>query len=265
MAGKLKSRGQTYWGLAVGFIVCICCMAACQGAENGQGTLPAETMGAEVTVASATATSGPTPSTTPIAPITAGFPLQPGATWVYSHTAYFGTATSTYIITETVMSLEIRDAYWIAEMARQWQPVAGTLKEADVSGLDVPHHWYIFDLPNVYHQRLALDLGEVENAWLEYRLPMDAYASWYPDPGQRQAGATGFAGQRRVEEVGVMVVPAGTFANCFLLFTGFNNGPTRDWFCEGVGLVERQFDHQGTSYGYHTILINMGTAVEPNP
>jgi hypothetical protein len=50
-------------------------------------------------------------------------------------------------------------------------------------------------------------------------------------------------------------LPAGSFDHCFQLVTPYNNGGVRQAFCSGVGFVQEQFDHIGTSFGYQMTLI----------
>ena len=66
-----------------------------------------------------------------------------------------------------------------------------------------------------------------------------------PAPGTR--GAFGPVDKR---------TPTGDFENCFEILTSYVSGGTVSWFCLGVGLVSAEYDHQGTPYGYRTVLID---------
>ncbi|KAA3653562.1 MAG: hypothetical protein DWQ04_35155 [Chloroflexi bacterium] len=184
------------------------------------------------------------------------FPLQLGNSWIYSHTAYFGEEIATYLITDTVKDARTNGNYYIAEMGRDWKQVSGTLASDDVYGLGVNQYWYIVDGLQVYVQLNQLDLSTVESSWLEYIFPLDnSIGSWYPSGEQRSSEYVGFSGHRRIYSLVDMKVPAGEFRKCPYILTFYNNGRNEDWFCPGIGLVARKFDHQGTKYGYHTNLV----------
>lgn len=238
----------------------------------------------------AQATVTPAPVSNPVPE----FPLIPGQTWVYSSTEYttlrtegkvtedeqadyyyiddeFGLKliTATFKITDTVVSTAVQDNYFVAQLSSEQSFISATIDLDELATYgDINNYWgplnnletfwYVISGTQVFRQDV-LDLTAVENSFLEYIFPLSDFSSWYPDPGQRQAEAIGFAGHRRIDPgVGFVniSVPGGDFEDCALVFSGFNPGSVFQYFCSGIGVVSEKYDHIGTRFGYETVLTN---------
>jgi hypothetical protein len=177
--------------------------------------------------------------------------------------------TATYRITETVVNTQIHEAYFAAQMVRDKALVTSSVNLESLIGLDWGNwyagggnkreiYWYIISGTNVYLQ-YSLDFSKIESAWLEYIFPLSENI-WYPDGEQRRmipdvrAGPN--SGKRGAGGPVKKHLPAGEFNNCFDILTIYLSGGTIDWFCQNIGFVGREFDHQGTSYGERTVLVD---------
>jgi hypothetical protein len=220
------------------------------------------------------ALAAPSPEPPPALPLfdkpLPDFPLNLGATWVYSATHYdtYGTEriTATYIITETIVATQTRPPYFAAELVRDTRIItfsdylAGKEWEAYyLAGRgETISFWYVLSGTRVYQQN-ELDWPKIEagEASLEYIFPLSADLLWYPDPQQR-AEFLNFEllpGLRAVSGPVEREVPAGRFQDCFEIVTYFNGGSPVSWFCPGIGVVESQYHHVGTPFGNTTVLI----------
>jgi hypothetical protein len=206
----------------------------------------------------------------PIDPL-AEFPLELGSTWVYSATHYdtFETdrITATYRITETVIETQTEPPLSAAKIERTTTLLTTS---ANLSGIDwqefylagpgsVISFWYIGHENRLYRQD-ALDWAAVraDAASLEYIFPLTTGERWYPDPNQR-ANVPNFQigpGTRTVNGPLAVHVPAGDFENCYELRTFYNGGSPVSWVCPGLGVVESRFDHAGTPFGNHQVLLS---------
>lgn len=177
--------------------------------------------------------------------------------------------TATFKITDTVMSTAVQNNYFVAELTSEQAFISATIDLDELATYgDINNYWgplnstetfwYVISGTQIFRQDF-LDLTAVEDSFLEYVFPLSDFSSWYPDPTQRQANMTGFAGHRRIDPGAGFVnisVPAGDFEDCALIFTGFNSGPVFQYFCSGIGVVSEKYDHRGTMYGHETVLIN---------
>lgn len=202
-------------------------------------------------------------------------PLRQGNTWVYSAT-YYDTfhqttrITATYQITETVTHTEIHPSYFIAMVVQEKSMMDSSI---DLDKLDPNWHlyyldgkdgtktyWYAISGTQVYRQESRLDFSTIESSWLEYVFPLSEKTRWYPDPEQRKLFSDidigPSSGLRVVSETTDQHVPAGDFTNCREIRTIYLSGGTRQWFCAGIGIVSREYDHMGTPLGHKVLLIH---------
>jgi hypothetical protein len=273
----------------MGGMVTACRTATAPSRTSVAPTQPAATP-TQLTLTPTQATAPPTPVSNSVPEL----PLIPGQTWVHSSTEYttlrtegkiaedeqgdyyyiedaFGLKliTATFKITNTVVSTAVQNNYFVAQLSSEQAFVSATIDLDELATYgDINNYWgllnsaatfwYVISGTQVFRQDF-LDLTAVEDSFLEYVFPLSDFSGWYPDPGQRQAEAIGYAGHRMVDPgVGFVniSVPAGDFEDCALIFTGFNSGPVFQYFCSGIGVVSEKYDHRGSRFGYETVLTN---------
>jgi|GEM_PF-1635808 len=189
------------------------------------------------------------------------FPLNFGTTWIYDYSAHFDADEATWSVTDTVLVVNIRDGFLIAEVEQDVM-----FKEGDASRhySDAPMNgrfWYLFDDVHLYKLDYEPDPVSVANAWLELVFPLGSICCWFPDAQQRDEarGATPVfctaAGCRSVSgEPHTVEVPAGKFEVCLDVVTFYNSGSTFLTFCPGIGTVATRSNPSGTQFGYHSAL-----------
>ena len=229
------------------------------------------------------------------------FPLVRGQTWVYSSTKHttlrtegkipeedradyyyiedeFGLKliTATFKITDTVMSTAVKDDYFVAELSSEQTFISATIDLDELATYgDINNYWgslyttekfwYVISDTQLFRQSI-LDLTTVEDSFLEYTFPLSEFSFWYPDPTQRQANSTISSGLRTIDAAtGFMKIstPAGDFEECVRIFTVFLSGPVFQNFCAGIGRVSEKHDHNGTRFGFETVLIDFYIMEQP--
>lgn len=235
---------------------------------------------------SAVSTSPPTVA--PTAPATATrqaapaedalqvFPLKRGAQWVYREIAYDTIPndvlpqvvnrqiTATLLITDTVMDTQMETGKYAALVVRERTLISTTIALGDLgeygdvvfANSNPPVKWYIFTQNKIYSQFENLDWAAVETSTLELQLPLTQGSRWYPPAEQRAQFSVdqGIPGLRVVEPAPRLHMPAGDFADCYILHDLYNTGGVLTEFCPGVGIVGEGFDHAGTPFGSRTEL-----------
>jgi hypothetical protein len=174
--------------------------------------------------------------------------------------------TATYHITETVTNVQLLDAVYVVDIFREQIVVSTTV---DFDSLDWERvnyldgrggnntYTYVISGTNVFKEANP-DLGnlDLDHYWLEFVFPLQNYATWHPNWEQRMGLSQMTSGTRFVEGPLEISVPGGSFKDCFKLVTSFHSGPSMLWFCNGVGMVKKKYDHHGTPYGYEIVLVN---------
>ena len=238
---------------------------------------------------------------TPVSNPVPEFPLVPGQTCVYSSTKYttlrtegriskedredyyyiedeFGLKliTATFKITETVTSTAVQDDYFVAALSSEQAFYSATIDLDELATYgDINNYWgpvnstetfwYVISGTQLFRQEV-LDLTAVEDSFLEYIFPLSDFSSWYPDPRQRQADLINASGLRTIDAVTGFIktsVPAGDFEECVRVFTVFLSGPVFQYFCTGIGYVSEKHDHNGTRFGFETLLIDFFIKKQP--
>ena len=191
----------------------------------------------------------------------AEFPLDLGSTWIYDYSAYTGANEATWSVTDTIIAVNIRDGFLIAEVEQ-----AAILKAGDASSnlLNEPmvgHFWYLFDGIHLYKQSEEPDPASVADAWLELVFPLGGPGCWYPDARQRgeMNGVTPASGpvpgcRSASGDPHPVELPAGKFEACLDVVTPYTSGPTFLTFCPGVGIVATHYAHSGSQFGYRSAL-----------
>lgn len=205
------------------------------------------------------------------------FPLKRGAQWVYRETAYDTIEnellpqltnrqiTATLRVTDTVTEIATRNTYFAAKVERARDLISTTLDLAQLGEHGSNYFannapatkWYIFANDKIYSQFETLNWDAVMSSTLELELPLADGARWYPAAEQRTQFSVeqGIPGLRVVEPAPRVRVPAGEFLNCFVLHDFYNTGGVLTDFCPGVGILGEGFDHAGTPFGTHSVLL----------
>ncbi len=194
-------------------------------------------------------------------------PLNWGATWIYSDVVYAETdsqdiVTSTYIYSDTVIDVRSTPPYFAAEISRTASLIAG---EPLFNAPEAETWWYVISGTQVYRQAgNQLDLPSVSSSWLEYTFPLTK-SRWYPDPEIRKNVSLDsmISGIRYTFPESEVAVPAGLFKDCFMIATAYLSGATYSWFCPSLGVVAEKFDHGGTPFGDHAVLMNYSIKTSP--
>ncbi len=214
-----------------------------------------------------TAISKPTQPTAPQNPLPE-LPLNLGATWVYSDVVYSGNNpqdifTSTYIYTDVVIHVRLVSPHFAAEISRTASLIEG--KQPLFAAPEAETWWYVISGTQVYRQPVdKLDLSSISSSWLEYSFPL-TQSAWYPDPEIRKnvSPDSMASGIRYTFPESEIVVPAGLFKDCFMIDTAYLGGPILSWLCPQFGVVAEKFDHGGTPFGYHAVLMKYSIRTPP--
>ena len=198
-------------------------------------------------------------------------PLQIGTTWVYSYMPYdpvpsapSQTMTATYLLTETVVEVQIKRPQVIAKLQRErrlvWQPPEweGVDKEGSY------FFWYVISGTAIYEPWEASTFASFkpEEAILAYDLPLRVGKSWCPrlvdlkDPTRPRIYNCEASGERRVIAEGVYEMPEGKYGPCYKIIEAYTSGGVMRWFCPGVGVVRASYDHGGTRFGFRKTLMS---------
>ena len=203
------------------------------------------------------------------------FPLEKGTTWVYSYKAYQPSASdpaeiieATYQLTETVIKTEAISPYFVAQVKKDYELInADSGWIADIASNQPGESWYITSDHKLFESRIAIDTTNIntDDFLLAYDFPISPGKSWcwlqldLKNPNQKEIVDCEFVGKRMVTNNGVYETPADKFADCYELTDYSNGGNIIHWFCRGVGIVFRKFDHAGTRFGFEQTLIGYST------
>ena len=201
---------------------------------------------------------------------TSGFPLEKGTTWTYSYQTYEPSPSdpaqviqAAYQLTETVTDTEVSDPYLIAHIKRDYQL---TDIDPDWTGdyevSQAGEYWYVIDGQKVFESRSPVDSSNINtNVFLlDYRFPLALGKSWClqsldsKNPSSYEDATCEFIGKRMVTNREPYETPAGRFEDCYEFTDYYNGGNFIHWFCTGVGVVFRKFDHAGTRFGFEQTL-----------
>jgi len=213
----------------------------------------------------------PSPDTAPLdlSALLEIFPLSPGTSWSYTHSAYSQSisdpdqiVSGVSQIVETVAGMDsyplftlvhIRGSKTLLRSDPGWE-------ESGTAGLGDYEYWLILQSDSVYRSDTRPDPANLQTGQLleEYRFPLFQGSNWCPNklekgvltPPPETPVPCAYAGLRTVENEETHQTPAGSFEHCFRMTDQFNSGSFIQWFCEGVGVVARKYDHLGTRFGF---------------
>lgn len=204
-------------------------------------------------------------------------PLSVNDFWVYQKIRYDGPnltqlVTTTQIITETVIERKEISSLLVAQIHRQQsaETLVAAMQESDretaiLNPALEDSYWLIINGNRVYSQD-ELDLTTILSSTLEYELPFGMGDSWYLYKSMLAAfpDKSNDSMLRRVTHRQKITVPAGEFESCFQLQEMIGGTIFEQYFCPKVGIVEKRFDHHGTPFGSHLVLIEYAVHSSPN-
>ena len=196
-----------------------------------------------------------------------GFPFPIGTTWVYLRVQYdqvpgspSETITATNRITETVVRVE-GNAPSQEYLHRQ----TATLVSAPPGWQDNSANfdwelWYRFEGSQVF----SSPEGYRQSSMLVYDFPFTVGNSWCPEqPPPSYNPGCGSMGGRTVQNRTSYTTPVGSFDDCYEISQDINSGGTTEWFCNGIGVVARKYDHSGTRFGFQDTLVGFSLGALP--
>lgn len=199
------------------------------------------------------------------------FPLEEGTTWVYSYEAYHQAAApdhilkAAYKLTESIIDVERTSPYFVAHVKKDYELVQAdvdwTSEEFTDNQLEI---WYLMNGSQMFESHIPVNTDDLQIDYflLAYDFPVSIGKSWCltqassNDTSHKKIVDCEFVGKRMVTNEGSYQTPAGRFDACYELTDYFNNGNIIHWFCEGVGVVFRKFDHAGTRFGFEQTLLS---------
>jgi len=252
----------------IALLILVCSTAACQGRTVSQAYLPTATN--PFPVPSSTPTTAP-----PGSDFLEIFPLAEGTTWTYKRIGYAqapsdpktiieGRSEIVETVVETVSGPDtvvahIQGRKTLVEADQGWE-------ENDRFGLGDYEYWYAVRDGKVYFSDLPLEPADFQSDLLalEFQFPMGEGTQWCPllpgeargSPGTPLPSPCEYSGMRTVEQVAAYTAPAGKFERCYQMRDAFNSGGVIQWFCEGIGIVAKKYDHIGSRFGFTQELID---------
>jgi hypothetical protein len=196
-----------------------------------------------------------------------GFPFPVGTTWVYSHSEYEQAIgdpneiiTATRVLTETVARVE-GDT-----------PSLSFMHERSVSDIKIPPEWWsssVLDSGSYWYRIegnrvLSVQYPYSREGFPLYEFPLGAGRGWCPeDPPPATNPTCSLMGKRTVRRQGPYTTAVGTFDPCYEIVEEYNSGGIFEWFCDGIGVVARKYDHAGSRFGYEDTLIRFALGSSP--
>lgn len=187
-----------------------------------------------------------------------GFPFPAVSTWVYSRVQYepLGNVsrivTATNLITETVVRAERTSP----DQAFLHQQTASLVRAPQGWQDNSPNFnsqaWYRTNGTRVY----STPDGSPGINTLVYDFPFTVGKSWCPQEPPDYNPNCMSMGRRTVKKHTGYETPAGKFDDCYELSQDYNSGGTTEWYCNGVGVVARKYDHAGTPFGLQDTLLH---------
>jgi hypothetical protein len=172
--------------------------------------------------------------------------------------------TATRTVTETIVDLQINSTHLAANVYREEsaeEPVVVPESMQDFSVLypaNSSKYWLVFSDNRVYRQEGDLDLDSLhDTGTLEFVFPLQLGEKWYLTNAMAELNPDKSVDSmlRKVVHVNTVTIPAGSFEDCFLLAEVIGGTTFEQWFCPGVGLVDKRSDHHGTPYGAREVLV----------
>jgi hypothetical protein len=183
------------------------------------------------------------------------FPLVTGNSWVYRYEGYSGQQTAAWRVADTIVQEETHSPFYAVKIQSEVTLLEGTPGSDFINPPQSLIFWYAVDGSSIYRLEDPINWAGLGSSWLEFLFPFPGETYWYPDPTQRaQSPAAGLPGCRSASGPVTVDTPTGHFDNCYQVTTLYNSGDTILTFCRGLGIVEGEYHHNGTEYGYHYAL-----------
>lgn len=183
------------------------------------------------------------------------YPLWIGSSWVYDYLGYDQAREVRWRVVETVVNTRVVEGYYTVEVARTAELQEGAPEVGFPSAPEAGTFWYLLAEDHLYRLD-ALDALDLDRAWLELVLPLPAAGEvWYPDPALRGLAEPAAYGSRSASELFQKALPMGGTYSCANIATREENGITEGTFCEGVGFVYLEFNHDEQAFGYRSELV----------
>ncbi len=195
-----------------------------------------------------------------------GFPFPVGTAWVYSRVQYepmigdpTQIITATNLVTETVVRVEgvaSNQTFLHRQTASLVSAPPGWQDNSSNFNWDL---WYQIAGNQIFSS--SDHFKEIRT--LVYDFPFVVGKSWCPRPPPAINPNCMAMGRRTVEKQTRYTTPVGTFDDCYELSQDVNSGGVTEWFCNGIGVVARKYDHVGTRFGFADVLIRFSTGPPP--
>ncbi|HZQ07869.1 MAG TPA: hypothetical protein VFD70_14895 [Anaerolineae bacterium] len=193
------------------------------------------------------------------------FPLALNNMWVYQVTRYDGfnprdILTATLVMTETVTEIKTDTNFFAAKIRHEESADVPIYVPPNMQNMLQPgsasEYWLIAQGNRIYREEETPDLARMtDRDSLEFVFPLAANEQWVWLPARLPTDSNPDGVMRDVLKVGTVQVPAGRFDNCYQIQDGWVTNTVINWFCPGVGWVERKGDHNGTPVGMHAVLV----------
>ena len=168
------------------------------------------------------------------------YPLWVGSTWVYDYLGYTPEEEAHWRLTETVVSSDLLEGYYVVEVARQAELTLGNPAGDFPFSPPIGSFTYLIDGTKVYRFE-GQPSADLDEAWLELVLPFPPDGeAWYPNPADRIAAAPPETGSRRVDGPFDQVVPESGARACYNVVTQVAEGYQEATFCEGIGYLYQE-------------------------
>ncbi|MGD0613324.1 MAG: hypothetical protein ABSB41_17640 [Anaerolineales bacterium] len=207
----------------------------------------------------------------PVNPVQSEFNLAKGTSWIYSESDYqpapgdpTQVVTAQFQITETVTETSSTHGVFYAHVQSEEKPIQ---VPAEVPANYFPFSpsgdfWYRIQGRQVFQSGGPADFTteDTDTLPLAFDFPLSVNHSWCPvridlkNPNHPRVTNCDNGGKLTVLQQSTHQVPAGKFENCFQIEEFANDGPLFQWFCKDIGMVEIDYDHNGTRFGFKQVL-----------
>jgi len=196
-------------------------------------------------------------------PVQSEFSLAKGTSWTYSDSEYQSAPadptqviTAQYQLIETVTEITSQNGFFFAHVQSEQKPIH--VPDGWMPFSPPGDFWYIIKGQQVFESGEPVDFTKLDTDTLNlaFDFPLSVHQSWCPvrvdlkDPNHAPITNCDNYGKLSVLKQSAYQVPAGKFENCFQIEEYANDGPIFQWFCRGIGVVDVQYDHGGSIFGF---------------
>ena len=207
----------------------------------------------------------------PVDPLPGDFNLTKGTRWVYSYSEYeplpsdpTQTVAALFQLTQSVVDISRANGLIFVHEQSELEPIQ-VPTGLPAGYMPVPpfgDFWYIIKGRQVFESGAPVDFATIntDTISLAFDFPLSVNKSWCPvridlkDPSHKLITNCDYGGKLIIVQQSAYQVPAGRFKDCYLINQYYNDGSTFQWFCKGIGVVETNYDHNGTLFGFKQVL-----------